>query len=106
VLARTSGDIFVSVWIDIGICSQRNRRAQVFGAGDLVDVIKLGFALDIETVNTLVEGVLDFLARFTDAGECAFRWIAAGVKHTKKFAAGNDVEARTGIGEQFQDSAV
>ena len=70
-----------------------------FARGNVVDVFQLRFALDIEAVNTLVERILDFFARFADAGEGALLRIAAGLEHAKKFAAGNDVESGAGIGQ-------
>ena len=49
------------VWIDIGINTQGDGRTQTFGAGNLINVCEFRFALDIQTVNALLECVLNFL---------------------------------------------
>jgi hypothetical protein len=54
----------------------------------------------------LLERVLDFLARLSDTGKSAFRWIAAGGKDAEKFATRNDVEPGCFFGKQAQDGAV
>ena len=51
VFARTGGDVFVGARIDIGIHTQRNRRAQIFFAGDPINTLEFRFALDVEAVN-------------------------------------------------------
>ena len=63
-------------------------------------------AFDVETQDVLVERVFDFFPRFADAGESAFPRIASGFEDAEKFAAGNDIEAGAGLGEQFQDGAI
>ena len=92
--------------LDIGVHSKGNRGALVFGRCDLIDVIEFGFALDVEGINALFEGVLDFLARFSHPGESAFRWVSAGLQRTKQLATRNDVEAGVGIAQQAQDSSI
>src|SRR5207249_10390737 len=106
VLAPASGDVLMRLRLDIRIHSKGNRRALVFGRCDLIDVIEFGFALDVEGINALFEGVLDFLARFSHPGESAFRWVSAGLQRTKQLATRNDVEAGAGIAQQAQDSSV
>ena len=73
VFAFTGGDVLVCRNIDIGIDAQRNRRARIFGSGDLVDVGELRFALGVYAANALLQRVLDLLARFADAGKGTFR---------------------------------
>ena len=69
-------------------------------------VLQLRFTLDVEAVNALLQRILDFLARFADARECALGGIAARREHTKQFAAGNDVETGARTSEQLQDRAI
>ena len=62
VLVRAGGNILVRVRIDIGIGTQGNRCAHAAPAGracDPIDVLQLRFALDVETVNMLLERVFD-----------------------------------------------
>ena len=106
ILVRSGGDVFVGVRIDVRIDAQANRRAQLFRTCDFVDVFELGLALDIETVNALLEPVLNFFSRFADARKRAFFRIGARFDRAKKFAAGNDVEPGAFLGEQFQDRAI
>ena len=97
------------VRVDIGIGTQGNWCAHPASAGrtrDLIDVLQLRFALDVETVNTLLERVFDFFARFPDARESALCRIAARREHAIKFAAGYDVESCAFFDEQLQDRAV
>ena len=61
VFARTGGDVIVGVRINIGIHTQRDRRAQIFFAGDSINAIEFRFALDVETQDALVERILNFL---------------------------------------------
>ena len=89
------------MWIDIGIHAQRNRRARFFCARDAIDMFQLRFTLDIEAVNTLLEGVLDFLSRFAHPGERAFGRIATGSEYAIKFATRNDVKTCARVSEQF-----
>src|SRR5438309_11070721 len=105
ILAQTGGDVFVRLRSHIGVDAQRDRRAQVFGTRDAIYAFQLGLALDVEAVNGLVERVFDFLTRFAHAGKRAFCRIATRSDYTKKFAAGNNVEPRSSIREQLQDSA-
>src|SRR4029077_15873436 len=106
ILARTGGNVLVRVRINIGIGAQGNRRAQIFLASDAINTFQLGLALDIEAVYAVFDPVLDFLARFAYAGKSAFCRIAACREHTKKLAAGNDVETSARGGEQLQDRAI
>src|SRR4029077_8989043 len=106
VLPRTGGDVFVRLRSHIGVGAQRDRRAQVFGTRDAIYAFQLGLALDIEAVNALVERVFDFLSRFAHTRKGAFCRIATRSEYTKKFAAGNNVEPRSSIREQLQDSAI
>ncbi len=106
ILVRTGRDVFVRVRIDIGIHSQSDRRARVFVRRDLIDVIELGLALDVKTVDPHVERGLDFFARFTDTSKRAFGRIAPGGSDTEELAAGNDIEPRTAFRKQLQDRAI
>ncbi len=47
--------------IDVGIDAHSNRRAQILRARNAIDVFQFRFALDVETVNALIERVFDFL---------------------------------------------
>ena len=80
-----------------GLSRQGDRRAHTFPGSDLVDVVQLRFALDVETVNALLERVLDFLTRFPDTGEGALARIAPCREHAKEFATGNNVETRARV---------
>ncbi len=72
VLALTGGDVLMRLRFDIGVHSKCNRGALAFSRCDLVDVIELGFALDVERINPLFECVFDLFARFSHSGEGAF----------------------------------
>src|SRR5439155_5455989 len=72
VFARTGGDVIVGARIDIGIHTQRDRRTQIFFAGDPINRLEFRFALDVEALNTLLQRIFDFLARLADSRECAF----------------------------------
>ena len=85
------------VWIDIGIHTQRDRRAQALFCSYAIDLVQLRFALDIQTEHTVFERVVDFFARFAYASECAFGGGAARGEHTKQLAAGNNVKPGTRI---------
>ena len=87
--------------IDVRIHAHRDWGARAFARGNLVDVIQLRFALDVETVNALFKSVLDLLVRLADAGEGAFRRIASCGKDAEQFAAGNDIEAGARIRKQL-----
>ena len=87
--------------IDVGIDAHGNRSAQVLRARDAIDVFQLRFALDVEAVYMLIEGVLDFLTRLAHAGERALGRITTRRQDAMKLAAGNDVKAGSGIGQQL-----
>src|ERR1041385_3522630 len=93
VFMRSGGDVGVRVRIDVGINAQRDRRPEAFIAGNGIDVVELGLALDVKTVNALVEGVLDFVPRFSHSSKCAFRRRTPRSDHSKKFASGNNIKS-------------
>src|SRR5512144_1523626 len=92
--------------IDVRVDSKRDRRLQILVARTLVDVGKFRFALDVEAKDMLIESVFDFFPRFAYARKRAFRRIRAGRDYAEKFAAGNDVESGSGVGEQLQNGAI
>src|SRR5437868_1488182 len=106
VFALAGRDILVRRRHDIRIYSERDWCALVSDGGDLIDVIKLSFAFDIERVNPLLQGIFDLFAGFPDSGESAFRGIAAGPDNAIEFATGNDVEPSICLREQTKNRAI
>src|SRR5262249_5934687 len=92
--------------IDIGIRTQRNRRASFLCSRNAINVFQLRFALDVEAGHALLERVLDFFIRLTHAGKRTPGWVAAGCEHTIQFASGNNVETCACICEQLQDRPI
>src|SRR5581483_3248871 len=71
-----------------------------------IDLFQFRFALDVETVNALLQRISDLLWGFANTGKRAFAGLAAGGEHTIEFTAGNNVETSAGVGQQFQDGAI
>ena len=59
---RAGRNVSVRVRIYVWIDPQSDRRTQCFTAGDIVDVVQLGLALDVETENALVQCVLNLVS--------------------------------------------
>ena len=106
VFALAGRDILVRRRRDIGTHPQRDSRALILSGGDLIDVIELSLAFDIEGINTLLEGIFDLFARFPDAGESAFRGVAAGPDNAIEFATGDDIEPGTCLPQQAKNGAI
>ena len=62
---------------------------------------RLGFA--IEAVDAAFQRIFHFRGGLADAGEDDLRRVAARLKDAVQFAAGDDVEARAGLGQQREN---
>ena len=72
----------------------------------MIDVLEFGFALDIETVHALLERIFDFRARLSHARKSALGRIASRLNDAKQFAAGDNIESGTNLGQSAQDRAI
>ena len=106
VLALAGGDVFVCLRVHVGVHTDRGGGDFPEFPGDLVEIAEFLFALDVERVDALLEGVDDFRAGLADTGEGAVGGISAGLDHAEKLAARDDVEARAFGGEQAEDGEI
>src|SRR6187551_2757979 len=94
------------VWIHIRVDAQCDWCANFFRASDTLDRFQLSFTLDVEAIDALLQGVLDFAVGLPYTCERAPGRIASRREHTKQLTTGNNIEASPGAGEQVQDSAI
>ena len=87
VVALAGRNVFVGLRVDIGINAQSHRRLFAHRAGHLVDEFQLRLGLHVEGINTLLEGVFDFLPRLAYAGKCAVIGPSSRLEHTEQLAA-------------------
>src|ERR1019366_24176 len=103
-IAKTRADVRMRGGIDIRVHAERETRRDAEFRRNGVDFRKLRFRLAIEVADAVVERQLDFRSRFADAGEHDTGRIAAGLQYTVQLAAGDDVEAGAGAGQQRQNA--
>src|SRR5438270_5369021 len=106
VFALAGRDILVRRRRNIGIHPERDSCALLLSGRDLIDVIELSFAFDIERVNLLLECIFDLFARFAHAGEGASRGIAASPDNTIEFATRYDVESGSNLGKEMKNRPI
>ena len=103
VVAEAGGDVGVGGGVDVWVDAEGDAGGFVVAGGDGADELEFGFAFAVEGVDAGGEGVFDLVTGFADAGEDDFGGVAAGLEDAEEFAAGDDVKAGTGIGEEAED---
>ena len=88
--------------VHVGVHADGKAGLHAAARGHGVDQRQFRFRLAIEAVDAARERVFHFGRGLAHAGENHLGRIAAGLEHAKQFAAGNDVEARAGFGQQRQ----
>src|SRR5205823_334062 len=76
----------VRAWIDVRIDAQRANGSLADLAGDAIDVLDLGFGLEIERGDAVVQRCFDFVVSLADTGENDLRRITAGLDCAVEFA--------------------
>ena len=94
------------VGLDVGIHAQSHARLHAAPVRQSVDQRQLRLRFAIENENSGGQRRVDFGRGFADAREYDLLGIAAGLQHAKQLAAGNDVESRSGLGQQPQHGQV
>ena len=102
VVALAGRNVFVGLGIDIRIDPQGHRRPLAQCPRHLVDEFQFRLGLHIEGINTLLEGIFDFLPRLAHPGKGTRARLPAGLEHAEKFPARHDVESRPLAGEQIE----
>src|SRR4051812_32287704 len=95
VLQHARGNVGVRLRIHVGIYSKRNRGAPAFAPRESLDALELGFGLQIQAKDVLLESQLDLGLALADAREHGFAWISARGDHARKLAARYDVKSRS-----------
>ena len=95
-------DVGVGLGVDVGIHAQADRRTPAQGQGHFGEQVEFGLAFDVEAVHTDFERAPHLEPRLAQAGEHHARGRDARGDHAFEFAARDDVEAATGVGEGLQ----
>ena len=99
-------DIRVRAGIDVGVHSQRYRRALAEPARDLRDLLQLEFGFDVEAPDPGAQRPLDLRRGLANAGEHDPRRRAACRDNARELAAGDDIESAAGARQQAEHAQV
>ena len=78
--------------IDVRIDSDRDRRFNPVGSGNMADSFKFGFRFNVETMNPCREGLLDFPDGFAQTRKNDLARVPACCNDPLQFAAGDYVK--------------
>ena len=106
IFVGAGGDLRVRVGLDVRIHAHSNGRDFFQPRRDLVDALQFRFALDVEGINIFLQREFNLRPGFAHAGEDALTRVAARRDDPLQFAAADDVETGTKIGQRAQHGEV
>ena len=106
IFVGAGGDFGMGFGGDVRIHPHGDGGEAFEAGGDFIDAEEFGFAFDVEGVNFLFEGELNFNLGFADASKDATAGVAAGGDDALQFAGADDVEAAAEVGEHAEDGEV
>jgi hypothetical protein len=93
VALEAGGNVGVGARVDVGVHAKGHGRANAHGAGDGVEPLELGLALDVEAAYPGRERGTDLVHALAHAREDDPVGAPAGRQHARELAPGDDVEA-------------